>query len=92
MGDAIIGVPLVGFGTVAVSACDRDKGKARLIPGIDGIGLPGVDGIGGLPAKAAAAAAAGPRGGGGLGIGEASCKFILAIEDCTRLAESATVE
>ncbi len=82
MGDAIIGVPIVGCGTVAVSACDRGKGTALSPPGIDGIGLPGVDGIGGLPAKAAAAAAAaGPRGGGGLGIGEAPCKITLVIED-----------
>jgi len=84
LGDAIIGIPLVGCGTVAVSACDRGKGTALSPTGIDGIGLPGVEGIGGLPAKAAAAAAAaaaGPRGGGGLGIGEAPCKILLVIED-----------
>jgi hypothetical protein len=71
---AIVGVPLVGFGTVKVSAADRRKGVTDpVMPEFDGIiGLPGVDGI--PPAKAEAAG-----GGGGFGIGEFVC-MVLAVE------------
>jgi hypothetical protein len=83
---AIVGVLLVGFGTVEVSAADRGKGIADpVMPEFDGIiGLPGVDGIAGLPPAKAEAAG----GGGGLGIGEFVCMIILAIERWIRIVDS----